>query len=128
VDAIIGHLQSPQFPGEVTSLALNGVSAGSRHSIRYLVTIEIETGPKRKVYRSVIVGPGGDWEDAEPRGDVDHLRNVAFAAAASAPSGPADPIEDVIRQGVDQVEIDARVSIEGARAAYARLAGLCVLP
>jgi superfamily II DNA or RNA helicase len=116
VDALIAHLQSPLFRGEVACLG-NGGSACV--SVRLLLHLDFEDGRRERRYQHFLLERDGSWRAAPVTADLRALT----AVPAPVPSGQVHPGDD-LRQRIDEIarneqsairaEVDSLVSVRSS--------------
>jgi len=124
VEAVVSYLQGPNFPGEVAVSKRADKRPPDRCSIRFLVTAEVESGPKLRFYRDVVAESKGGWERADPRADITRLQETTAEAPCEVVEGVPSDLASRIQAGLNHAEIDVRSSSENLRSVYGRVVGL----
>jgi len=73
VDALIAYLRSPKWGGSVA--AIRAAEDEASTSVRWFVTVQMESGKEKQFYRSVSINSLGSTTETSERTDVDGLRN-----------------------------------------------------
>jgi superfamily II DNA or RNA helicase len=123
VDALIRHLQQPQQAGEVSHLG-NAPEGNEGMSIRALFYLELEKGRKRSVYVNLLLTPGGSWEEAPPRFDVDLLAQQPLHSRGGGNSRVLEGLESIAEQALDAVGARLRATTDGVISIRHTIAGL----
>jgi superfamily II DNA or RNA helicase len=106
VDALIKYLRGPRFPGETA--ALSGSSGGEKWSVRFLVTVGLESGRQEVAYEHIVLDENGAWEQAAPRADLNALTKPS--ASGEHPKQEASRVADVQARAIQsERELQARV-------------------
>jgi hypothetical protein len=106
VDALIKYLRGPRFPGETA--ALSGSSGGEKWSVRFLVTVGLESGRQEVAYEHIVLDENGAWEQAAPRADLNALTTPS--AAGEHLKQEASRVADVHARAIQsERELQARV-------------------
>jgi len=112
IDALITHLQSPAFKGEVSPLpAVDGVEPAL--SVRLLLHLNFEDGRKEREYRHYLVDAHGSWQEALARFDLGVMKNVSSQVSMNRPGDLLPGFVESLKQMVTNVEAEIMAGKDG---------------
>jgi len=124
VDALIRHLQLPQQAGDVCCLGNAAEGGNGGMSIRALFYLELERGRKRSVYVNLLLTPGGSWEEAPPRFDVDLLAQQRAPSREVVTGRTLEGLQPIAEHALDAMGARLRATTDGVVSIRHTIAGL----
>jgi superfamily II DNA or RNA helicase len=123
VDAVIAYLRAPAWKGDVTSCSDGDLRPS--HSVRWLVTAELEGGRTKQFYLHARVNPANGVEQAPDLADLKALANL-MPQQAFANTRPAalEQTESIAQASLDDWLSRNRAEIVGLRGFRVELVGL----